>query len=111
MSCYGDSGYDDPNRNADETKGGGSVGTAEVANLGAGLTEAAVELFLELGEAAAHLMEASVIIVFTVVVIFSGVVVTGVRGREGVVELVELDEGVESPGALGLGEGGGGVGV
>jgi hypothetical protein len=68
--------------------------TAEAVDARAGLAEAAVEMFLELGEAVVHVVEA-----------------VGVMRSERVYGAIELPEEVEGAVALGLGEGGMGGGV
>lgn len=80
-------GNSSPDGSANDTNGGGGGGTAEEADTRAGPADAGVELLLELGEAAAHVVE-----------------VVGFGGRERVVEVVELEEEVEGAIALGLGE-------
>lgn len=92
VNGYSNSG---PKGGANTTNGGRGSGAAEEADSRAGLAEAAIELLLELGEAAAHVIE-----------------VVGMRTRERVVEAVEFKEKVEGAIALGLGEEGRvGVGV
>lgn len=87
VSGYSNSGNSGPKGGANTTNGRRSSGAAEEADSRAGLAEAAIELLLELGEAAAHVIE-----------------VVGMRTRERIVEAVEFKENVEGAIALGLGE-------
>lgn len=95
VSGYSDSGNSSFKSSTNTTKGGrGSDARAE-ADSRAGIAEPAIELLLELGEGAAHVIE-----------------VVGVRTRERVVEAVEFMEKVEGAIALRLREEGRvGVGV
>lgn len=87
MSSNCDSRYGNPNGSANETEGGSSGCTADKANLRPGLSDMAVELFLKLREAAAHVTE-----------------IMGVRTGERIVKTIELEEDIKGLIALGLGK-------
>lgn len=90
MDSDGDGRDGDSEGSANEAEGGGKSGAAKEADSGAGGAEAGVELVLELGEAAEHIVE----------IVGVGIV----RGREGVVVAVELEKDFQGPTALGLAE-------
>lgn len=90
MDSDGDGRDGDSEGSANEAEGRGKSGAAKEADSGAGGAEASVELVLELGEAAEHVVE----------IVGVGVV----RGREGVVMAVELEKDFQGPTALGLAE-------
>lgn len=90
MDSDGDGRDGDSEGSANEAEGRGKSGAAKEADSGAGGAEAGVELVLELGEAAEHVVE----------IVGVGVV----RGREGVVMAVEFEKDFQGPTALGLAE-------